>query len=169
MGNPIIQTITMVFKKKRWFPFLPESCKPACFTFIFLIFSVASNAQRIIPIWPDTAPGSGSWTWHEQVDTTAFPNDPIVFNVVTPSLTFFPADPSVASGATVIICPGGSFCYLHINTEGIDLAKWLNKIGVSAFVLKYRLVVFNGKFNKEKAESAWQYFSAPPNVVIKKN
>jgi acetyl esterase/lipase len=130
----------MVSKKKRRFPFLEESCKPACFTFIFLIFSLAGNTQKIIPIWPGTAPGSVSWTWHEQVDTTAFPNDPIVFNVVTPSLTFFPADPSVASGATVIICPGGSFCYLHINTEGIDVAKWLNKIGVSAFVLKYRLV-----------------------------
>lgn len=36
------------------------------------------------------------------------------------------------------------------------------------YVLKYRLVVFNGKFDKEKAESAWQYFAAPPRITIKK-
>jgi hypothetical protein len=68
------------------------------------------------------------------------PNDPLVYNVAQPTLTLYPADSSFANGTAVIICPGGSFCYLHINTEGADVAKWLNKIGVSAFVLRYRLV-----------------------------
>jgi acetyl esterase/lipase len=40
----------------------------------------------------------------------------------------------------VIVCPGGAFYYLHTKTEGSDVAAWLNKKGVSVFVLKYRLV-----------------------------
>jgi acetyl esterase/lipase len=55
-------------------------------------------------------------------------------------ISFYPADPVVATGTSVIICPGGGFCYLHIKTEGTEVAKWLNKKGVSAFILKYRVV-----------------------------
>lgn len=108
--------------------------------FIFLFFTTISNAQKVFNIWPGIAPGSENWKWHEQTDSLNKPGDTLVYNVVQPTLTYFPADPSIANGTSVIICPGGSFCYLHINTEGIDLAKWLNKKGVSAFVLKYRLV-----------------------------
>ena len=43
-------------------------------------------------------------------------------------------------GATaVIICPGGSYCWLDMRTEGIDVARWLQANGISAFVLKYRV------------------------------
>ena len=108
--------------------------------FIILFFAGTGNAQKVFNIWPGIPPGSESWKWREQKDSLNMPDDPLVYNVVQPTLTFFPADPSIANGTSVIICPGGSFCYLHINTEGIDVANWLNKKGVSAFVLKYRLV-----------------------------
>jgi len=108
--------------------------------FIFLVFAWAADAQKVFTIWPDTAEGTENWKWHEKEDSLNKPSDPVVYNVAQPTLTFFPADPRQANGTSVIICPGGSFCYLHINTEGIDLAKWLNKKGISAFVLKYRLV-----------------------------
>lgn len=147
--------------------------KPIRLSFIFLFFAVAANAQRVMNIWPGSAPGSENWTWHEQVDTTAFANDPIVYNVAQPTLTFFPADPALASGATVIICPGGSFCYLHINTEGIDVARWLNKKGVSAFVLKYRLVHSETEHplkelierRKDTANSAKLFIQAVPLAI----
>jgi acetyl esterase/lipase len=112
---------------------------------VILIFSllaaaIASHAQQIFPIWPGAAPGSETSTGKEQVDSSSIPGDPLAYNIVQPVLMFFPANPLTATGTSVIICPGGSFCYLHIKTEGTDVAKWLNQKGVSAFVLKYRVV-----------------------------
>jgi acetyl esterase/lipase len=97
---------------------------------LFLAATVAVNAQQPVPIWPGTVP----------VDSTSIPDDPLSYNIVQPVLTYFPANPSVANGTSVIICPGGSFCYLHIKTEGTDVAEWLNRKGVAAFVLQYRVV-----------------------------
>ena len=109
-------------------------------SFLFLAFAHAGFAQKVLTIWPGAAPGSESWKGQEQEDSSSIPGDPLTYNIVTPVLTFFPASPSTANGTSVIICPGGSFCYLHIKTEGTDVARWLNKKGVSAFVLKYRVV-----------------------------
>jgi acetyl esterase/lipase len=108
--------------------------------FFLLILSEVIIAQKVYDVWPDKAPGSENWNWNEQKDSVEFPGDLLVYNVAKPTLTFFPADPAIANGTTVIICPGGSFCYLHVNTEGADVARWLNRKGVSAFVLEYRLV-----------------------------
>ena len=52
----------------------------------------------------------------------------------------FPAEPSIANGTAVVICPGGAFFALSIDSEGLDVARWLNTRGVTGFVLKYRLV-----------------------------
>ena len=110
-------------------------------TALSLAFTVAANAQKEFHIWPGPAPGSENWKWQEGRDTSAWGgNDPLAYNVVEPVLTFFPADPAIANGTAVVICPGGSFCYLHIKTEGSDVAKYLNQKGISAFVLKYRVI-----------------------------
>ncbi|MCS7023474.1 MAG: alpha/beta hydrolase [Bryobacteraceae bacterium] len=54
-----------------------------------------------------------------------------------PSLTYFLADRKVATG--VIVCPGGGYRTLALEHEGNQIAEWLNSLGISAFVLKYRL------------------------------
>lgn len=107
---------------------------------LLVFFGCHARAQKTMDIWPGKAPGSETWNWHTQLDSVELHNDLLAYNVAQPTLTFFPADPATANGTSVIICPGGSFCYLHINTEGADVARWLNKKGVSAFVLQYRLV-----------------------------
>jgi len=61
-----------------------------------------------------------------------------VYNVTDPSLLVF--KPETPNGTAIIIAPGGGFQTLSINREGIDLAKELASKGVTAFVLKYRLV-----------------------------
>lgn len=43
------------------------------------------------------------------------------------------------NGIAIIVCPGGSYCWLDYNTEGVGVAKWLNEHGITAFVLKYRV------------------------------
>lgn len=114
--------------------------KNAIAILILLAFATTGHTQKNFPIWPGAAPGSENWTWHTQVDSSSIPGDPLTYNTVQPVLVFFPADPTIANGTGVIICPGGSFSYLHTKTEGSDVAEWLNKKGVSAFVLLYRVV-----------------------------
>jgi len=67
-------------------------------------------------------------------------NTKVVRNIVQPTLTAYLPDPAVANGTAVIICPGGGFLFLNVDTEGTDIARWLNTRGVAAFVLKYRLL-----------------------------
>ncbi len=56
-----------------------------------------------------------------------------------PSITIYPAPSDKASGAAVIVCPGGGYGFLASGHEGKEPAEFLNKLGVTAFVLKYRI------------------------------
>ncbi len=56
-----------------------------------------------------------------------------------PNLTPYLADKSKATGAAVVVCPGGGYGALAMDHEGVQIARWLNSMGVHAFVLKYRL------------------------------
>jgi acetyl esterase/lipase len=62
-----------------------------------------------------------------------------ISNVVQPTLTVFVPAPGTANGTAVVICPGGGYARLSIDSEGYDVAKRLNEMGITAFVLKYRL------------------------------
>jgi len=62
----------------------------------------------------------------------------VVTNVARPTMQLF--EPKNPNGTSVIIAPGGGLYALSINSEGTEVAKWLNEKGITAFVLKYRLV-----------------------------
>ena len=64
----------------------------------------------------------------------------VVTNVSKPSMQVFQADASIANGTAVIVAPGGGLFALAIEKEGNQVAKWLNAKGITAFVLKYRLL-----------------------------
>lgn len=64
----------------------------------------------------------------------------VVRNVGQPTLTAYLPDPAKATGASVIVAPGGGFHMLSIENEGTAVATWLRDQGVAAFVLRYRLV-----------------------------
>ncbi len=55
------------------------------------------------------------------------------------TLTVFPAPSKIANGCGIIICPGGGYNILAWPKEGLEVAEWFNSIGVTAFVLKYRV------------------------------
>ena len=95
--------------------------------------------QKEIQLYNGVAPGSESWTWSEAVSDNNMWNTKIVYNVTKPTLTVFAPDSMSSTGTAVIICPGGAFFALSINSEGFDVAKWLVKKGITCFVLKYRL------------------------------
>ena len=104
-----------------------------------LIFGVFSTgyAEEIIPLWEGKAPGSEGWNYQEV--RSSFPGGGIVIsNVVDPSMTVYLSEPAKANGMAVVVCPGGAFRVLSWDGEGVAAAKWLNKQGIAAFVLKYR-------------------------------
>jgi acetyl esterase/lipase len=75
-----------------------------------------------VPLWPEGAPGAKG-------------NDP---KLDVPTITLYrPA--SQATGASVVICPGGGYGGLAMSYEGVDVARWLNGFGVTGVVLQYRL------------------------------
>lgn len=108
------------------------------FTLLVLI-SQSVLAQKVIPLYEGKAPGSENWTWEEAESSKNFFNTRVVYNVSKPTITAYLPSPSTANGTAVIVAPGGAFHTLSIDSEGIDVAKWLNAHGIAAFVLKYRL------------------------------
>jgi acetyl esterase/lipase len=84
-------------------------------------FLLRAEIQAPIPLWPDGAPGAHGSTSND-----------------IPTLTPYFPDPTNATGAAMVICPGGSYGYLAPH-EGNDYALWLNQHGVACFVLKCRL------------------------------
>ena len=106
----------------------------ACLLCLTSALSYAQN--NVIPLYKGAAPGSESWTWNERELTAG--NMKIVMDVSKPSLTTFL--PSKPNGTAMIIAPGGAFHALAIEHEGAAVARWLSERGITAFVLKYRLV-----------------------------
>ena len=109
------------------------------FCWLFLCVTIVS-AQKVIRLYPGAAPGSEHWKHQEKEYFSPIWNTQVVTNVVNPTLTMFAPDPALANGTAVIIAPGGGFHALSINSEGVDVAKWLAAKGVTTFVLRYRLV-----------------------------
>ncbi|HEV7837947.1 MAG TPA: alpha/beta hydrolase, partial [Gemmatimonadaceae bacterium] len=104
-----------------------------------IVLAASSASAQVVNIWPGVAPGSEHWTQTERI----FENTPVgtvVMNVVTPTLTAFLPERSKATGAGVIIAPGGAFVALTVSLEGEGLARWLQQRGIAAFLLKYRTI-----------------------------
>ena len=96
------------------------------------------SAQEEIRLWPNGAPGSEGKTGAE----TLVPNaDGLrrVASVHQPSITVYLPSKETATGAGVIVMPGGGHRYVTIENEGTAVAQWLSERGIAAFVLKYRL------------------------------
>ena len=91
------------------------------FVFALSFPSQAAKNQEPILLWPEGAPGA---VGKEPADI--------------PTLTAFPAPKEKATGAAIIVCPGGGYSHLA-DHEGRPVAEWLNTLGISAFVLKYRV------------------------------
>src|SRR5690242_1294054 len=105
---------------------------------LFAFIAASLSGQEVIQLYSGAAPGSEDWNYPEKQYFSTVWNTEVVTNVTRPSLTVYKPDPARANGTSIIICPGGGFMALSINSEGVDVAKWLSDKGVTAFVLKYR-------------------------------
>ncbi len=104
-----------------------------------LLISPLVQAQKVIKLYDGKAPGSESWTWEEAENNINMFKTRVIYNVSTPTITAYLPKPELANGTAVIVAPGGAFHTLSIDSEEVDVAKWLNEKGVAAFVLKYRV------------------------------
>ncbi|WP_461450886.1 alpha/beta hydrolase [Mucilaginibacter sp.] len=105
--------------------------------FALMLFSTPLFAQQNpIALYPDGVPNSKPAP-ADYVEKWG--NDAFLFNVTKPTIMPYFADKSIANGTAVIICPGGGYAGLSMDNEGSSIAKAFNKIGVTAFVLTYRL------------------------------
>ncbi len=111
---------------------------------VSLAFSAGCLAQtqgQSLPLWANGAPGSEALKGKKEVITApSGPHDSIkVSSIHDPALLVYLPQKSKATGAAMIVAPGGAHRFLSIDTEGTNVAEWLNSVGVAAFVLKYRL------------------------------
>ena len=81
-----------------------------------------TDAEDRFPLWPMGAPGANGTEEFDQ-----------------PSLTVYPAPADRATGCAIVICPGGGYGHLAVGHEGEEVGRWLNSLGVTGFVLRYRL------------------------------
>jgi acetyl esterase/lipase len=106
--------------------------------FLFVSFSAIAQEQTI-NLWPGKIPGSIEDSLYKEIDLSNETGIYRISKVKIPTLTIFTPPSGKGNGTAILICPGGGYVHLAYTKEGVDIAKWLNTHGVTAFVLKYRL------------------------------
>src|SRR5262245_7239665 len=100
-----------------------------------------ADKAQVLDGWPGKAPGEKGEVGEEKVLESKPGEKPVkrVTNVSKPTLTIFRPAKDKDTGAAVIIAPGGGYNILAWDLEGEEVAAWLNSIGVTGIVLKYRV------------------------------
>jgi len=111
-----------------------------CLSALFCVSVFGAAPGEEIRLWPHGAPGSEKETAPEVFETSPGSSLPRRFTVVHyPSIYVFLPPEGKATGTAMIVAPGGGHSQLVIDKEGWEIADWLNRNGIAAFVLKYRL------------------------------
>jgi acetyl esterase/lipase len=105
----------------------------------------ADPAPTVVNLWPGTAPGEKGDIGEEK--DVSKPGEGLVAgkpiirlaNVSQPTITIYAPPAEKANGAAVIVCPGGGYSILALDLEGTEVCQWLNSLGVTGVLLKYRV------------------------------
>jgi acetyl esterase/lipase len=99
-----------------------------------------ASAQQELPLYGDQPiPNSKPVPDRQKIDSSGNPLRYSYSLVSRPTLTVYRPSAGTANGTAVIVCPGGGYVHLAMTHEGTDVCKWLNSLGITAFLLKYRL------------------------------
>ena len=96
-----------------------------------------SGQSKIIEVWNGNVPGSIQNPSYKQIVDSA--NWIKIRFVTKPTIQVYPAPTDKNTGVAVVVCPGGGYYGLSYVGEGIEVAQWLNQLGITAVVLHYRL------------------------------
>ena len=128
-----------------------------CCLFAFMILLLlpvslsaqSKNAPTLIPLWPHSVPGETN-KLVERDNTKPTDNKvdgkPVIrlTDVGNPTITVYPPGKGKNTGAAMVVCPGGGYSILAIDLEGTEVCNWLNSLGITAILLKYRVPVRQG-------------------------
>ncbi len=131
--------MTIVIESFRWLAYC------GALGGLLLFNSLHAGEPRKVNLWPAAVPGETKALPPEADQTKA--SDRLIAgrkiiklgNVSTPQIEIFPPPAGTSTGTTVLICPGGGHNILAYDLEGTEVAQWLNSIGVTGVVLKYRV------------------------------
>lgn len=101
---------------------------------VFLLLRLTASAQEFIPLWPE-----GKMPNSKVLKLTDSIANERIFRVGRPGMYAFFPSANENNKTAVLICPGGGYERLAYVVSGTQIAKWFNSIGVTAFVLNYRL------------------------------
>jgi acetyl esterase/lipase len=98
----------------------------------WMLGALCADEPRVIELWPEGVPGLRADAGPEKADNGRFSN------IHYPSLTVYAPPTGQASGTAVIYAAGGGYVRVAVGTNGGEVTRWLNSLGVTVFVLKYR-------------------------------
>src|SRR5215218_2998824 len=119
---------------------------------LFLVLMTTINtsifSQTVMPLYNDSIPNC---KWTPDTESSEINEDSVLIlhNITRPTLSVYLPPKSKRTGAAVIIFPGGGYGILAAGHEGADVAKKFNEMGITAFVLKYRIPNDQTMINKE--------------------
>ncbi|MDL2208477.1 alpha/beta hydrolase [Parabacteroides sp. OttesenSCG-928-O15] len=106
----------------------------------------------IVLLFPDGAPGETTKVI-ERADTEGGMTGGLpvlrITNVGEPTITVYPAPEEISNGSALLVCPGGGYNILAYDLEGSEICEWLNDLGITAFLLKYRVPRREGRSKHE--------------------
>ena len=108
---------------------------------LLLLITAVAHCQdkQLIPLWPGKVPGQSEAKANDIIDTAGKDNVLRITKVTDPAIEVWLPGKKENTGVAIIVCPGGGYVRLAYNKEGTEIAQWLNKNGIAAFVLKYRV------------------------------
>jgi acetyl esterase/lipase len=129
---------------------------PRLLSALLVVLSVAGSGfaaepVKVLPLWPGVAPGEAGGVGEEKDMTKPTDNliagKPVIRlgNVSSPTISVYKPTPDRDTGAAVLVCPGGGYHILALDLEGTEVCEWLNSIGVTGVLLKYRVPKREGR------------------------
>ena len=132
---------------QRWTQVLTQLGKESMITSLLAAGLFTLTEGKPVPIWPANLPLDAKGAARKDLGAETIKHDPregqepvvITGNVSNPTLTLYKPAANLDTGAAVMVCPGGGYYILASNLEGTEICQWLNRIGVTAIMLKYRV------------------------------
>lgn len=115
--------------------------KLAAFVLVLAAAPQDGAGPVVVELWPGKPPGETAGVGEEKLEEPKPGQSGVkrLTNVSSPTIAVYRPPREKETGAAVVVCPGGGYRILAIEHEGTDVAAWLNSIGVTAVLLKYRV------------------------------